>query len=141
MIDEGEKGHDESGLNKRSRCCRWTVFGVIGVLAIITLFLTFLYSPFETIVPFSLLAIPIVVFLVYVAYRWASGSSVSGYNSGQDERILESMRKHALRAERVGDFEMYRCPGCQISFEIVNALPIEDDTVLCPHCGTRLLVG
>jgi predicted Zn finger-like uncharacterized protein len=141
MIDEGEKGHDESSLKEQSRCSRWTVFGVLGVLVIIMLFLTFLYSQFETIVPFSLLAIPIVVFLVHVAYRWASGSSVSDYNSGQDERTLESMRKHALRAERAGGFEMYRCPGCQISFEIVNALPIEDDAVLCPHCGTRLLVG
>ena len=141
MIDDGKANYERLAPKKESNSLRWIVFGMLLILGAILLSSIFLYSLLEVLIPFSLLTLPMVVFLLFFAYRWASERSVSTYDRNQNHRILGSMRKHALRAEKTGGLEMYRCPDCQMSFELVNAPPIEEDIVFCPHCGIRLLVG
>jgi len=57
-----------------------------------------------------------------------------------DAKIFESMRKHASPAEHVADLDRYRCPECEMSFELTYAEPVDENIVLCPICKTRLLI-
>jgi DNA-directed RNA polymerase subunit RPC12/RpoP len=120
---------------------RWLAFGVILILGIVsTGGLLFLADPASMFL-LIIFMFPMVIFLIYTAYRWVQGRPIVITNVSQDEEIFAAMRRHALPAVQVSGMEMYRCPDCQITFELVNATPVEDKVVLCPTCGTRLFIG
>ncbi|MHA2230792.1 MAG: hypothetical protein ACXADL_17240 [Candidatus Thorarchaeota archaeon] len=110
------------------------IFGTVGMAGII------FYAPPDMFLVYIFIYLPMMVFLLYAAYRWAQGRPIAPVDEDEDSRILETMRRHALPAERLGGLEMYRCPDCRSSFELVNATPVEDKVVLCPICKTRLFI-
>ena len=120
---------------------RWLAFGIITILGVITMVgYLFLADPTSMFL-MMIFMFPMVIFMIYAAYRWAQGRPIVVTNATQDEEIFSAMRHHALPAVQVGGLEMYRCPDCQITFELANATPVEDKIVLCPTCGTRLFIG
>ena len=126
---------------QRTSSWRWLAFAVILILGVVsTGGMLFLADPVSVYLV-MIFMFPMVIFLIYTAYRWAQGRPLIVTNASQDEEIFSAMRRHALPAEQVGGLEMYRCPDCQITFELVNATPVEDKVVLCPTCGTRLFIG
>ena len=141
MIEDAPYYDPYTEQNKGTSPWRWLAFGIILILGVVStgglLFLADPVSMFFLII----FMFPLVIFLIYAAYRWAQGRPIVVTNVSQDEEILSAMRRHALPAEQVGGLEMYRCPDCQITFELANATPVEDKVVLCPTCGTRLFIG
>jgi len=119
---------------------RWIAFGAILILGVVsTGGMLFLADPVSVYL-IMIFMFPMVLFMIYAAYRWAQGRPIVVTDVSQDEQIFSAMRRHALPAEQVGGFEMYRCPDCQIAFELVNATPVEEKVVLCHYCGTRLFI-
>jgi DNA-directed RNA polymerase subunit RPC12/RpoP len=59
----------------------------------------------------------------------------------EDAEIFESMRLHAAPAHHVEGLDRYRCSECEMSFELSNAKPVDENVVMCPLCGTRLYIG
>jgi hypothetical protein len=117
---------------------RWIVFilllilGPVGVIGITML------MPLEMIPLYMFFYIPMAVFGLYAAYRWAQGKPISPTDVSEDERILDSMRKHALPVQKTSNSEISICPNCGNQFNYVNATPVDVDIVLCPFCDTRL---
>jgi uncharacterized protein YbaR (Trm112 family) len=79
-----------------------------------------------------------VIFFLYYTFRWAQGREIAPTDLNEDDRILESMRKHALPVEKADLSDTMRCPNCGMMFELVNAIPVETDVFLCPFCDSRL---
>ena len=119
---------------------RWVVFVVIMILGAVGVYGIVAYSTTDTVLFNTFIYLPMYVFFLYAAYKWAKGESIAPTNIQQDDKILDTMKHHALTAERVGGLEMYRCPDCQNSFELVNATPVDNKVVLCPFCNTRLFI-
>ena len=139
MMEDGYYDPNEQKKSESSPV-RWLVFillvifGTVGMVGII------FYAPPEMYLFYVIVYLPIMVFLLYYAFRWAQGRPIAPVDEDEDDRILETMRRHALPAERVSGLEMYRCPDCKSTFELVNATPVEDKVVLCPICKTRLFI-
>lgn len=68
------------------------------------------------------------------------GRSLDDIGEDQEARIFESMRLHAAPAEHIADLDRYRCPECEMSFELKLAEPVDENIVLCPICKTRLFI-
>ena len=119
---------------------RWAVLIVITILGAVGVYGIIAYSTTDTMLFNIFIFLPMYVFLIYATYKWAKGESIAPTNIQQDDKILDTMKHHALTAERVGGLEMYRCPDCQNSFELVNATPVDNKVVLCPFCNTRLFI-
>ena len=119
---------------------RWIVFVLLLILGSVTVFGSILTAPPDVYLMYVVLLLPMVVLLLYAAYRWAQGRPIAPTDLDEDARILASMHAHALPAEHVGGIEMYRCPDCGMSFELSNATPVDDGVVLCPFCKTRLYI-
>ena len=119
---------------------RWAVLIVITILGAVGVYGIIAYSTTDTMLFNTFIFLPMYVFLIYATYKWAKGESIAPTNIQQDDKILDTMKHHALTAERVGGLEMYRCPDCQNSFELVNATPVDNKVVLCPFCNTRLFI-
>ena len=75
---------------------RWLLFvlflilgpiGTIGIAMLAPVDLTWLYMIFY---------IPMVIFGLYASYRWAQGREIAPTDISEDDRILDTMRKHAL---------------------------------------------
>ena len=81
-----------------------------------------------------------VVFLLYATFRWAQGRSIVQTDLDEDDRILDSMKKHALPTESGHLGGMIHCGNCGMDFDIGNAVPVEKDVFLCPYCNSRLHV-
>jgi len=79
-----------------------------------------------------------VIFGLYASYRWAQGREIAPTDISEDDRILDSMRKHALPTQRIPDTDTFRCGNCNNVFDFVNAIPVDTDVVRCPFCDTRL---
>jgi hypothetical protein len=119
---------------------RWAVF-VCAAIVVILAFVVMMTSITETeVLLYTILFLPIMILILYVILRWAQGHRIDSTNITEDEEILEPMRHHALPAERAEGLEMYRCPDCGMSFELVNATPVADKIVLCPICNARLYI-
>ena len=69
------------------------------------------------------------------------GGAIAPTDRAEDDKILESMRLHAAPAEHVADLDRYRCPECEMSFELHYAETVDEKIVLCPICKTRLFIG
>jgi hypothetical protein len=119
---------------------RWVMFVIIMILGAVGVYGIIAYSDTDSMLFSIFIFLPMYVFFLYATYKWAKGESIAPTNIQQDDKILDTMRRHALVAERVGGLEMYRCPDCQNSFELVNARPVDDKVVLCPFCDTRLYI-
>jgi DNA-directed RNA polymerase subunit RPC12/RpoP len=122
---------------------RWLVFAILVILASISMFAILYVSTAEDYLLTIFWTLPIVIFLLYAAFRWAQGRPIDPTDVTEDDRILDQMRRHALPAERVGDLDMYRCTDCGLSFELSNAMPADDEDdkiVHCPFCNTRLII-
>lgn len=117
---------------------RWALFGLVLVLGILGIYGIIISVPSEAILLYTFLYIPMIVFLLYATFRWAQGRDIAPTDINEDDRILESMRKHALPTERADFSDTMRCTNCGMSFELVNAIPVETDVFLCPFCDTRL---
>ena len=124
----------------RSNIGRWFVFVFVLILGVLGIYGIILYGSYETIFFSMFIYIPMIVFLLYATYRWAQGRSIVRTDIDEDERILESMRKHALPTEGGSIGGMIHCGNCGMDFDIGNALPEEKDVFLCPYCKSRLHV-
>ena len=140
MIDDDS--YDYYGEQQESTTSpgRWIVFVLLLILGSVTVFGSILTAPPDVYLMYVVLLLPMVVLLLYAAYRWAQGRPIAPTDLDEDARILASMRAHALPAEHVGGIEMYRCPDCGMSFELSNAITVDDRVVLCPFCKTRLYI-
>jgi uncharacterized protein YbaR (Trm112 family) len=117
---------------------RWIVFVVALVLGVLGIYGIIISTPLDMIFLYTFLYVPIVVFLLYATFRWAQGRSIAPTNISEDDRILASMRKHALPVESDSLSGMIRCDNCGMAFDISNAMPVEKGVYLCPYCKTRL---
>jgi uncharacterized protein YbaR (Trm112 family) len=117
---------------------KWFVFAVTLVLGVLGIYGIIISTPIESVFLYTFLFVPIVVFLLYATFRWAQGRTIAPTVISEDERILASMRKHALPVESDSLSGMLHCDNCGSDFDIGNAIPVEKDVYLCPHCSTRL---
>jgi DNA-directed RNA polymerase subunit RPC12/RpoP len=127
--------------SRNSSTGRWVIFIVLAILAILVTYGTLLYSTSDSGLLSTFLIVPMVLLMLFAAFRWAQGRPIASVDESSDRRIFDSMTRHALPAEHVAGLDMLRCPQCGFSFEITNATPVEDEVVLCPSCRTRLFVG
>ena len=117
---------------------RWAVFVFALILGVLGIYGIIISVPLEFVYLYTIFYIPMVVFFLYYTFRWAQGHDVAHTDINEDDRIFESMRKHALPVERADLSDTMRCPNCGEMFELVNAIPVETDVFLCPFCDTRL---
>ena len=117
---------------------RWLVFIIALVLGVIGIYGIIISTPTEMIFLYTFLYVPIVIFLLYATLRWAQGRSIAPTDISEDDRIFSSMRKHALPVQSESLSGMLHCDNCGLDFDIGNAIPVEKDVYLCPHCKTRL---
>ena len=120
---------------------RWLVFVLILILGPIGAIGIAIMTPLEMMPLYMVFWIPMVVFGLYISYRWAQGKPVDSADRSEDERILESMRKHALPAQSTSEPDTFGCPNCGNLFQSVNAMPVDDNVVKCPFCDTRLYLS
>jgi DNA-directed RNA polymerase subunit RPC12/RpoP len=111
------------------------ILGTLGIIAYAG------FSPAEYVLLIVFFLLPMVCVFTWVVYSWARGRPVVPTDLSEDERIFSEMRQRALRAQHVEGPDRYRCPACAESFELSNATPVSDTVVLCPFCGSRLIVG
>ena len=111
---------------------------ILGSLGII-IYAGFLPSDYTLLIVFFL--VPMLCIFTWIAYSWARGRPIAPTDSSEDERIFSEMRQRALRAQHVDGLEAYRCPACTESFQLSNATSVSDTVVLCPFCGSRLIIG
>lgn len=138
MMNDDDYYDDQYQQTPRSNMGRWVVFVFAAFLGIAGIYGIIISYPVESVFWTMFIYAPMMVFLLYYTFRWAQGRDVSGVNRTQDDRILESMQKHALPVEHADLNDTIRCPSCGMMFELVNATPVETDVFLCPFCDTRL---
>jgi len=138
MMNDDDYYDDQYQQTPRSNMGRWAVFVFVAFLGMAGIYGIIISYPVEYIFWTMFIYAPMMVFLLYYAFRWAQGHDVSGVDRTQDDRILESMQKHALPVENAGLGDTIHCPHCGMMFELVNAIPVETDVFLCPFCDTRL---
>jgi uncharacterized protein YbaR (Trm112 family) len=138
MMNDGYQGpyQEESG----SSIGRWLVFGLILVLGALGVIGISSMVPLESIPLSMVFYIPLVVFGLYAAFRWAQGRTIAPTDISEDDRILASMRKHALPVKKTPQSDTLMCENCGNQFLLENALPVDTDVVLCPFCNSRLHV-
>jgi DNA-directed RNA polymerase subunit RPC12/RpoP len=117
---------------------RWLFFVLILIMGLIVPVGIAMYVPADQMPLYMVFFIPMIIFGIYATFRWAQGRDIAPTDVSEDERILESMRKHALPAQRVTGTDTFRCGNCNNIFELVNALPVDTDVVHCPFCNSRL---
>jgi hypothetical protein len=117
---------------------RWLLFVLILILGLIGTIGIAMLAPVDLIWLYMIFYIPMVIFGLYASYRWAQGREIASTDISEDDRILDSMRKHALPTQRIPDTDTFRCGNCNNVFDFVNAIPVDTDVVRCPFCDTRL---
>jgi len=133
-----DENYDPYQQETRSSFGRWVVFGLLLILGPIGIIGITMLMPLEMIPLYMFFYIPMVVFGLYATYRWAQGRTIAPTDLAEDERILDSMRKHALPVQKTPESDIFGCPNCGNLFNYVNATPVDVDIVLCPFCNTRL---
>ncbi|MFW9925530.1 MAG: hypothetical protein ACFFDM_02060 [Candidatus Thorarchaeota archaeon] len=122
----------------KSSPARWLFFVLLLILGVVGTVGVVIIAPADMIPLYMVFYIPMVVFGLYATYRWAQGRDIAPTDVSEDERILESMRKHALPAQRISGTDTFRCGNCSNIFDLVNALPVDTNVVHCPFCNSRL---
>lgn len=141
MIDEEPYDYHNYEQESSSNAKRWMVFVFALILGVALISITVLYFPSEATLLTVVMLVPMLIFMLYAAFRWAQGRTIAPTNESEDDKIIQAMRHHAIPAEPVGGLEMFRCPDCGMSFELANAQPVEDKVVLCPTCNVRLFIS
>jgi hypothetical protein len=136
MNDDSYYDHSQQGSG--SNTGRWLVFIIGLILGVLGIYGIIISIPLEFIYWYMFFYTPMVVFFLYYTFRWAQGRDVAHTDISEDDRILESMQKHALPVEKADLDDTMRCPSCSNIFQLVNAVPVETDVFLCPFCDTRL---
>ena len=119
---------------------RWFVFVLILILGVVGVISISSMMPLEAIPLSMVFYTPLVIFGLYAAFRWAQGRTIAPTDVSEDDRILASMKKHALPVKTTPQSDMLRCENCGNVFRYENALPVDTDVVLCPFCNSRLHV-
>ncbi len=132
---------DQYQQGPRPNMGRWFVFVIALVLGVAGIYGVIISYPTESVFWMMFLYAPLVVFLLYYTFRWAQGHDVAHTDISEDDRIIESMRKHAIPVEKADMSDTIRCTNCGMTFELVNAIPVETDVFLCPFCDTRLHIS
>jgi hypothetical protein len=140
MLDDDSYDYYGDQQEKTVSPSRWVVFILLLIIGSILVFGSIVSAPPEAYLIYIVFLMPMVLLSLYCAYRWAQGRPIAPTDVADDDRILAQMRAHALPAQRVADLEMYRCPDCEMSFDLSNATPVEENVVLCPICETRLYI-
>ena len=140
MLDDDSYDYYGEPQERKVSPSRWIVFILLLIIGSGLAFGSIVTAPPETYLLYIVLLVPMVLLGLYCAFRWAQGRPIAPTDVDDDERIFAHMRAHALPAERVADLEMYRCPDCEMSFDISNATSVEERVVLCPICGVRLYI-
>ncbi|MFW9805260.1 MAG: hypothetical protein ACFFFK_00860 [Candidatus Thorarchaeota archaeon] len=117
---------------------RWILLGLLLILGPIGVIGATMLMPPELVYIYMFFYTPMVVFGLYATYRWAQGRNIAPTDISEDDRILDSMRKHALPIQKTGSSEIFGCPNCGNQFDYVNAMPVDVDIIKCPFCNTRL---
>lgn len=117
---------------------RWLIFGLLLILGPIGVIGATMLMPPEMIYFYMFFYVPMVIFGLYATYRWAQGRTIAATDGSVDDRILDSMRKHALPVQKTDLSDIFRCPNCENQFNYVNAMPVDLDVIKCPFCDTRL---
>jgi hypothetical protein len=119
---------------------RWIIFAISVILGVIGLVGVGMFYPVDLATILLVFYIPTVLLFLWMAYRWAQGREIVHTDELEDDRILSSMRKHALPVQFLSGTDTLQCPDCQHKFNLMNALPVQDEIgiILCPNCGTRL---
>ena len=140
MLDDDSYDYYGEPQEKPVSSARWIAFVFLLIIGSTLVFGSIVSAPPEAYLLYIVFLVPMVLLALYCAYRWAQGRPIAPTDVDDDARIFAHMRAHALPAERVADLEMYRCPDCEMSFDLSNATPVEEHVVLCPICGTRLYI-
>ena len=117
---------------------RWLIFGLLLILGPIGIIGATMLMPPEMIFIYMFFYTPMVIFGLYATFRWAQGREIAPTDVSEDERILDSMRKHALPVQKTEHSDILGCPNCGNQFQFVNAMPVDVDIIKCPFCDTRL---
>jgi hypothetical protein len=117
---------------------RWLVFGLLLIIGPIGVIGATMLMPPEMIYFYMFFYVPMVIFGLYATYRWAQGRSIAPTEVSEDERILDSMRKHALPVQKTEHSDILGCPNCGNQFQYANAMPVDVDIIKCPFCDIRL---
>ncbi|MBD3405756.1 MAG: hypothetical protein GF411_06450 [Candidatus Lokiarchaeota archaeon] len=114
------------------------VLGIAGaILVLILYFLYSLYFPYDYLT--GVFLFPPVIFLFLILAGCCGTGCTASVNREDEESVLHAMRKRALYALKIEGRDIYRCPNCEMSFDLANATPVDDDVILCPFCKNRLL--
>ncbi|NHI83328.1 MAG: zinc ribbon domain-containing protein [Candidatus Thorarchaeota archaeon] len=140
MMEDDSYFYPNNQQGPSSNTGRWIVFATVTALAIILTLAMLSITTAENYLYAIFGILPMIAFLLYAAYKWAQGRSIAPTDIQEDDKIFNHMRRHALPAEHVGDLDMYRCPDCGLSFELSNAVVVDDKVVNCPFCNTRLYI-
>ncbi|MDH4213221.1 MAG: hypothetical protein OEV85_04820 [Candidatus Thorarchaeota archaeon] len=135
MNDDSYDPYQQESFQNRGR---WIVFVAALILGVLGIYGIIISTPLDMIFLYTFLYVPIVIFLLYATFRWAQGRSIAPTDISEDDRILASMKKHALPVESDSLSGMIGCDNCGMDFDISNATPVEKDVYLCPYCKTRL---
>jgi hypothetical protein len=117
---------------------RWLFFGLLLILGPIGVVGATMLMPPEFVYIYMFFYTPMIVFGLYATYRWAQGRTIAHTDISEDDRILDTMRKHALPVQKTSSPEIFGCPNCGNQFQLVNAMPVDVDVIKCPFCDTRL---
>jgi hypothetical protein len=120
---------------------RWLFFGLILIIGLIGFIGIPMMTPLDMIPIYMVFYIPMIVFGLYATFRWAQGRSIAPTDISEDDRILDSMKKHALPIQRTTQSDMFRCPNCENSIVLENAMPVDENVIKCPFCDTRLYLS
>jgi DNA-directed RNA polymerase subunit RPC12/RpoP len=140
MMKDDAYGYPDNQQGSSTNLGRWIVFAFVAALAIILTIAILSITTAENYIYALFWVLPMVALLLYAAYRWAHGRPIAPTNVAEDDKIFAQMSRHALPAEHVGDLDMYRCPDCGLSFELTNAVVVDEKVVNCPFCNTRLYI-
>ena len=132
--------YDPYQQESRPSIVRWLFFGLILILGVIGTVGIAMLAPVDMMPLYMVFYIPMVIFGLYATYQWAQGREIAPTDISEDDKILDSMRKHALPAQRIPGTDTFRCENCNNVFDYVNAIPVDTDIVRCPFCDTRLHV-
>ncbi|MCF2135621.1 MAG: hypothetical protein K9W43_00080 [Candidatus Thorarchaeota archaeon] len=129
---------ESGGPAKRDWRVTWTkIFVIIFMTALALLGASHPGSDSYTSFTLPAMIIPGFLLVIMICLSRKHSRSV---DLAEDEAIFAILEKHAAPALRVEGTDFYRCPSCDMTFDIINAVQQEENVYLCPFCGVRLFI-